>query len=132
MRPHIAIHVKKIAESVEFYKKVFDVEPQKQTASYAKFDLEKPPLNFSLIAGASVSRVSHLGIEVDSAGEVQHWKEKLQHRGILNSVEMKTNCCFARQDKVWFQDPDGNDWEVFYVHEQLPLNDENRADACCV
>ncbi len=132
MRPHISIHVKKVAESVEFYKKVFDVKPQKQTGSYAKFDLEKPPLNFSLLAGVPVSRVSHLGIEVDSAQEFEQWKEKLQNKGILNSVEMETNCCFARQDKVWFTDPDENEWEVFYVHEQLPLNDESMADACCV
>ena len=36
-------------------------------------------------------------------------------------AEEGTDCCYARQDKFWFQDPDGNSWEVFFVHEQLPV-----------
>jgi hypothetical protein len=30
---------------------------------------------------------------------------------------MQTDCCYAVQDKTWVQDPDGNDWEVFVVHQ---------------
>jgi hypothetical protein len=36
-------------------------------------------------------------------------------------TEDQTDCCYALQDKFWFQDPDGNSWEVFFVHKQLPV-----------
>jgi catechol 2,3-dioxygenase-like lactoylglutathione lyase family enzyme len=48
MRAHLSINVSNVSESVEFYKKVFGVNPQKQTADYAKFDLKDPSLNFSM------------------------------------------------------------------------------------
>ena len=30
-------------------------------------------------------------------------------------TEENTACCYALQDKVWVEDPDGNSWEVFVV-----------------
>lgn len=128
MRPHISINVKDVAKSVEFYKKVFGVEPQKQTASYAKFDLKSPALNFAMQSGGKPSRVSHLGIEVDSVEEVESWEARLREAGVLKAVEKDSDCCYARQDKAWFADPDGNAWEVFFVHEQLPLPEDRSAE----
>ena len=132
MRPHVSLNVSDVGKSVEFYKKVFGLEPQKQTQSYAKFDLKTPALNFSMQSGiGEISRVSHLGIEVDSADEVMKWQKALTEQGLVKLVESDTNCCFARQDKVWFTDPDGNEWEVFYVHEQLPVSEKVEKSACC-
>ena len=124
MRPHLSINVKSVAASVEFYGKVFGIAPQKQTQGYAKFDLKEPALNFSMLAaqnGRLPSRVNHLGIEVESAKEVGVWKDRLDSLGIKTLTEEGTDCCYALQDKVWFQDPDGNSWEVFFVHAQLPV-----------
>ena len=28
---------------------------------------------------------------------------------------IERTCCYARQDKTWVQDPNGNSWEFFYV-----------------
>ena len=67
------------------------------------------------------SSVGHLGIEVDSTEDVMKWQKRLSENGLVKLVESDTNCCFARQDKVWFQDPDGNAWEIFYVIEQMPV-----------
>lgn len=134
MRPHLSLNVKNVSESVEFYKKIFSVEPQKQTSDYAKFDLQKPSFNFTMqTAHSNESRVGHLGIEVDSSDEVLAWQKKLTEAGVLKLVESDTKCCFARQDKVWFQDPDGNAWEIFYVYEQLPITNEvkNSKSGCC-
>jgi catechol 2,3-dioxygenase-like lactoylglutathione lyase family enzyme len=130
MRPHISINVKNVAESVAFYQKVFGVAPQKQTGTYAKFDLKEPALNFAMQSGAKPSRVSHLGIEVDSAEEVAKWETRLKEQGLLQQSEKDSTCCYARQDKAWFTDPDGNNWEVFFVHEQLPVVEKN-AKSCC-
>jgi len=129
MRTHISLNVKDVAESVAFYEKIFGVNPQKQNSTYAKFDLTEPPLNLAMQSGAgAISRVSHFGIEVDSTDHMLRWQTRLTEQGLVKLVESDTKCCFARQDKVWFSDPDGNAWEVFYVREQLPVVE---APACC-
>jgi len=64
--------------------------------------------------------------------EIAAWKERLQGGGILDRVEKNTACCFARQDKLWFSDPDGNAWEVFVVHEQLPIDKTLANTGCCI
>lgn len=132
MRMHLSINVKNVSESVAFYEKAFGVKPQKQNSTYAKFDLNDPLLNFAMRSGAGeISRVSHLGIEVDSADEIMTWQKRLTEKGLVELVESDTKCCFARQDKVWFTDPDGNEWEVFYVREQLPITEKVERTACC-
>lgn len=123
MRTHVSLNVTDIAQSVEFYSKVFGKAPQKQVLEYAKFDLEQPPLNFSLLKASAQrprSCVNHLGIEVESAEEVRSWQKRLAAMQLIVLPEENANCCYARQDKFWFTDPDGNAWEVFFVHEQLP------------
>ncbi len=122
MRAHVSINVSNLNKSVEFYSRVFGVKPQKHTAEYAKFDLKEPQLNFSMHQVSEKrlpSRVNHLGIEVMDLKYVAEWKEKLEGQKIPVITEEETDCCYAKQDKVWFQDPDGNSWEVFFVHEQL-------------
>jgi catechol 2,3-dioxygenase-like lactoylglutathione lyase family enzyme len=75
MKTHISLNVRDVQASIGFYQKVFGVAPQKQAGDYAKFDLTTPPLNFSLIAApADLSRVNHLGIEVESAKELARWE----------------------------------------------------------
>ena len=133
MKTHISLNVRNVQNSVEFYRKAFGADPQKQTADYAKFDLITPPLNFSLVSSPrAISMVNHLGIEVESAHEVGKWERRLQEDGIVDRVEKDTDCCYARQDKVWFTDPDGNHWEVFTVLEQLPVTKSLKETGCCV
>ena len=133
MRPHISLDVRNVPDSVEFYQKVFGVAPQKQTTDYAKFDLMEPSLNLSLVSTSGrVSVVNHLGIEVESADDITRWQQQLLELGILEKVEEGIECCFARQDKLWFTDPDGNPWEVFTVHEQLAVTGTLKNTGCCV
>ena len=133
MRPHLSLDVYNVPASVEFYQKVFGVAPQKHTSDYAKFYLAEPALNFSLLSSSGrISAVDHLGIEVESIEEVAAWKTRLQNAGILARVEENVACCYARQDKVWFSDPDGNAWEVCTVHEQLPVEGPLANTGCCV
>jgi catechol 2,3-dioxygenase-like lactoylglutathione lyase family enzyme len=131
MRAHVSINVKDVAKSVEFYQSVFGIAPQKQTPDYAKFDLKSPSLNFSMQSGGDISKVSHFGVEVDSADDVMQWQKALTEKGLVKLVESDTKCCFARQDKVWITDPDGNEWEFFYVHEQLPVDQKPREKTSC-
>ncbi|MDF0645197.1 MAG: ArsI/CadI family heavy metal resistance metalloenzyme [Nitrospira sp.] len=132
MRPHLSLDVRNVPVSVEFYRKVFGLAPQKQTSDYAKFDLTRPALNLSLVSSTGrISSVNHLGIEVESPAEIAAWKDRLQQEGLIDRVEDNVACCFARQDKVWFSDPDGNAWEVFTVHEQLSVTGPVSNTGCC-
>ncbi|MEQ1794089.1 MAG: ArsI/CadI family heavy metal resistance metalloenzyme [Nitrospira sp.] len=133
MRPHVSLDVRHVPSSVEFYQKVFGIPPQKQTVDYAKFDLSTPALNLSLVSSTGkISSVDHLGIEVDSRDEIAQWKVRLQGVGVLERVDENTTCCFARQDKLWFTDPDGNAWEVFTVLEQLEVDGPLSQTGCCL
>jgi hypothetical protein len=69
---------------------------------------------------------------VDSIEEMAVWKQRLQEQSILEKVEERIACCFARQDKLWFSDPDGNAWEIFTVHEQLGVTGPLSTTGCCV
>ncbi|MBL0262518.1 MAG: VOC family protein [Leptospiraceae bacterium] len=137
LKPHIALVVKNVEESIEFYKKMFGIEPMKVRNGYAKFDLEFPSLNLTLNeAGQKVpqGRLSHLGIQVSSTEDVSKVKQYWEELGLSARDEIGVSCCYAIQDKTWVKDPDGNEWEVFVVLEdQLPEFKfmSGQANACC-
>ena len=85
MRPHVSINVSDVEKSVDSYKRVFGMDPQKKTVSYAKFDL--PILNFTMQSGEErmISQVNHLGIEVSSTDEETVWESRLIQAGILDT-----------------------------------------------
>jgi catechol 2,3-dioxygenase-like lactoylglutathione lyase family enzyme len=132
LKAHMALNVKNVEQSIEFYRKLFGIEPSKVRTGYAKFDVNNPPLNFTLNEGVVANRgaLSHLGIQVRSTEDVLATRQRWQENGLLPRDEMQTNCCFATQDKSWVRDPDGNEWEVFVVlQDNLPENAS--AGACC-
>jgi catechol 2,3-dioxygenase-like lactoylglutathione lyase family enzyme len=116
---HVAIHVKDLAKSIEFYRRLFGIQPCKVRRGYAKFAVSNPPLNFTLNEVStehSVSRsLSHMGIQVFSTEEVLAVRDRWIKEGLTPWDEMGTTCCHAVQDKAWVRDPDGNEWEVFVV-----------------
>ncbi len=129
LKAHLALNVKNVDTSIEFYKKMLGIEPSKVRAGYAKFDVENPPLNFTLnqVTFGERGALSHLGIQVASTADVLAMREQWHERGLLTRDEMDTNCCYAIQDKTWVRDPDGNEWEVFVVKEDnLPETEMRR------
>lgn len=117
MKTHISINVSDVKKSIDFYTKMFGVEPFKTRVDYAKFDVDNPPLNFTMnqrpfTHGGSLS---HLGLQVETTEEVLEMGKRWQENGLITLDEMKTDCCYSLQDKTWVQDPDGNSWEVFVV-----------------
>jgi catechol 2,3-dioxygenase-like lactoylglutathione lyase family enzyme len=119
LKAHIAINVKDVARSVEFYRKMLGIEPSKVRTGYAKFDAQNPPLNLTLnqVPFSGRGALSHLGIQVASTDDVLAMREQWAEAGLITRDEMQTNCCYALQDKTWVNDPDGNEWEVFVVLE---------------
>jgi catechol 2,3-dioxygenase-like lactoylglutathione lyase family enzyme len=115
-RLQLALNVPDIDEAVGFYSKLFATEPNKRKPGYANFAIADPPLKLVLFeqAGAD-SRLSHLGVEVLSTDEVAAHQARLTGEGVA-TVEENGTCCFAKQDKVWVDGPDGA-WEIYAVLE---------------
>jgi catechol 2,3-dioxygenase-like lactoylglutathione lyase family enzyme len=119
LKAHIALNVRDVERSTEFYRKMLGIEPCKVRAGYAKFDVQNPPLNLTLnqVPFGDRGALSHLGIQVASTEDVLATRERWARTGLITRDEMQTNCCYAIQDKTWVNDPDGNEWEVFVVLE---------------
>jgi catechol 2,3-dioxygenase-like lactoylglutathione lyase family enzyme len=129
-KTHLSLNVRNVAASVDFYRRMFAVEPLKQRPGYAKFDVTEPPLNLALNEVPGVSRsegLSHLGLQVQSTDDVLATRARWQDAGLATHDEMQTTCCYAKQDKTWVNDPDGNAWEVFVVLED---NVDQQATSC--
>ncbi len=133
LKVHVAINVRDLASSIEFYRKLFNLEPSKIRSGYAKFDVLNPPLNLSLNQHAfnEAGALSHLGIQVASTEDVLAVREQWRQRGLITRDEMQTDCCFATQDKTWVLDPDGNEWEVFVVLKDNLPEKVAEASTCC-
>ena len=133
LKAHLAINVRDVEQSIEFYKKMFGIDPSKVRTGYAKFDVQSPPLNFTLNQAPFVERgaLSHLGIQVASTTDVLAMRDNWTAAGLVPREEMQTDCCYALQDKAWVHDPDGNEWEVFTViQDNLP--EKGDSSGCCV
>jgi predicted lactoylglutathione lyase len=134
LKAHVALNVKDVKQSTDFYKKLFGSEPLKVRSGYAKFDVQSPPLNLTLNENdfSGQGALSHLGLQVGSSDDVRVIKDKWIAAGLHTRDEMQTNCCYALQDKTWVQDPDGNHWEVFVVlKDNLPEIPDTGAQTCC-
>ena len=114
---HIALNTDRLEQSIEFYRAFFGVEPAKVKPGYAKFEIDRPALNFTLNEGpvAGPGALNHLGIQVSSTEEVEAATQRLRDSGLATLSEKDTDCCYAVQDKVWVTDPNGYRWEVFVV-----------------
>jgi catechol 2,3-dioxygenase-like lactoylglutathione lyase family enzyme len=117
LKAHLALNVRNVEQSIEFYKKMLGIEPSKVRPGYAKFDVQNPPLNLTLNQASFNERgaLSHLGIQVSSTEDVLAVRQQWIEAGLITRDEMQTNCCYAVQDKTWVHDPDGNEWEAFVV-----------------
>lgn len=123
-KAHIAINVRSVEQSVEFYRKMLGLEPSKHHPGYAKFNAESPPLNLTLNERPFADRgaLFHLGIQVASTEAVFATRDRWKAAGLETRDELQIICGYALQDKSWVKDPDGNDWEVFVVHkDNLPF-----------
>ena len=63
-RVQLALNVTDVDRAVEFYSKVFGVEPAKRRPGYANFAIAEPPLKLVLIEGDDGGTLNHLGVEV--------------------------------------------------------------------
>ena len=113
-RVQLALNVSNIDEAVEFYSKLFNTEVTKRKPGYANFAIAEPPLKLVLIEGEGGGTLNHLGVEVETAEEVEAAESRLSTDGVQTTGVDDTTCCYALKTETWVNDPDGAPWE-FYV-----------------
>ncbi len=117
---HLSLNVADLGRSVEFFSRLFNVEPAKLRDDYAKFEVANPPLVLSLEPfEAGGAPVNHLGIRLPDSEQLVELQRRLESDGIACQREEGVACCYSRQTKFWVTDPDRNLWELYSVEEDL-------------
>ncbi|WP_254126862.1 ArsI/CadI family heavy metal resistance metalloenzyme [Aquihabitans sp. G128] len=135
-RVQLALNVSNIDEAVAFYSKLFNTEVNKRKPGYANFAIAEPPLKLVLIEGEGGGTLNHLGVEVDTAEEVEAAEGRLSADGVATTGIDDTTCCYALKTETWVNDPDGAPWE-WYVKtgdaEQMTnsIRTEGENAQCC-
>ena len=135
-RVQLALNVSNLQEAIDFYSKMFNATPAKVREGYANFAIVDPPLKLVWIeapkdAVAEYQHLNHLGVELDTTAQVESSIERFEQLGLVDSVEKDTTCCYAVQDKVWMESPDGAPWEYYTVLADAPTYYATADQKCC-
>ena len=113
-RVQLALNVADLDEAVDCYSRLLAAEPPKRRPGYANFAIADPPLKLVLFEAPDREvRLNHLGVEVADPAAVREHQARLTGEGI-DAAEGSGTCCFAAQEKVWIDAPDGS-WEIYAV-----------------
>lgn len=120
-RVQLSINVSDLEATVDFYSRLFASQPAKLRPGYANFVIDDPPLKLVLNSPGNgpAGTINHLGVEVESSEEATSADARLSAQGLSPEAAPETECCYARQDKTWVQDPDGLPWEYYTVLEHV-------------
>ena len=136
-RIHIHIAVDNLFESTTFYSTIFGTMPTVEQEDYAKWQLDDPAVNFAISTQGYSSGINHLGIQVDSAEELQELIQRFDNAEISYSSQEDITCCYTNSNKHWVLDPQGNAWESFLTLSDAPIfGEKTKRDSedtdCCI
>jgi hypothetical protein len=80
---------------------------------------EFPVHNTSTFSGGFICYFN-LTLQAQNTPTEMPIKCRLEYAGPMARDETQVACCYARQEKAWVADPDGNEREIFMVIEGLP------------
>ena len=134
-RVQLALNVSNLSNAIDFYSKAFSTQPAKVRDGYANFAIEEPLLKLVLIEASEGGTLNHLGVELETSNEVETMSRLLVDEGLTTEDELGVECCYARQDKVWVNDPDGAEWEWYTVLSDsdvmVPQLEPAKSSSCC-
>jgi catechol 2,3-dioxygenase-like lactoylglutathione lyase family enzyme len=114
MRLQLALNVSDLDKAVDFYSRMFGVEPAKTKPGYANFAIADPPLKLVLFEGqGEPGSINHLGVETQTADEVVAAEARLTESGLETTGVDDTECCYAMKTETWLQGPDDARWEWY-------------------
>ena len=116
MRVQLALNVKNLERSIDYYEKLFGVKVAKRRPGYANFAIDAPPLKLVLFEHPEADeRLNHLGVEVFEADQVAAASERISAEGLPHRVIKDERCCWAEKNTVYSEDPEGLMWEFYEV-----------------
>ena len=125
-RLHVHVAVDDLAQSIGFYSTLFGSPPAVTKPDYAKWMLDDPRVNFAISTRAGrAGGVDHLGIQVESDGELRELAGRLKAAGEITRDQEATTCCYARSNKAWVDDPSGVRWETFFTFGEATIYGED-------
>lgn len=133
-RFHVHVRVSDLAASVAFYSRLFDAQPSRQEADYAKWMLEDPRINFAISTRGEGVGLDHLGFQTDDTAELYELRQRAEAADMAVLDQGETACCYARSEKHWVTDPQGIAWEHFHSLGNIPVYGGGKAtedSACC-
>jgi len=135
-RLHVHIAVDDLDTSIGFYSTLFGAQPNVLKPDYAKWMLDDPKVNLAISQRNRVAGIDHLGIQVESDGELRELASRLKSAGERTRDEEATTCCYAQSNKAWVNDPSGVRWETFFTFGDATTYGEDEPEAiaqtsCC-
>jgi hypothetical protein len=111
----VSVAVGDVAQSVKFDAALFGAEPTVAKPNYAKWMLDDPRVDFSIVPGSVKTGVHHLGIQAESGEELETALERFTAADADTVAQPNATCCYAKSDKGWARDPQGIKWEAFHT-----------------
>src|SRR6476620_1561893 len=127
-RFHVHVPVNDLGKNIAFYSAMFNQQPTRTEADYAKWMLEDPPVNFAISTRGDAAGIDHLGIQVDSKEQLTEIRGHAASADMAILDEGETTCCYARSDKYWVTDPQGVAWEQFHTLGSIPVFSEHKKE----
>ena len=75
--------------------------------------LDDPRVNFAISTRGRQPGSNHLGIQAEDKAELKEIYGRLHQSGGTVIEQGETQCCYARSEKSWIDDPAGISWETF-------------------
>jgi catechol 2,3-dioxygenase-like lactoylglutathione lyase family enzyme len=114
MRLQLALNVSDLDKAVDFYTRMFGVEPAKTRPGYANFAIADPPLKLVLFEGqGDAGTINHLGVETETTEEVVAAEARLNEADLETTGVADTQCCYAQKTETWLTGPDAARWEWY-------------------
>lgn len=124
MRLQLALNVSDLDAAVDFYSRMFGVEPARRRPGYANFAIDEPPLKLVLFEATGTAddpdccddmagTINHLGVETETVEQVIEAEKRLSGAGLDTTGVDDTMCCYAEKSETWVTDPDGSRWEWY-------------------
>lgn len=126
-RLHVHVAVDNLERSIGFYSTLFAAEPSVRKPDYAKWMLDDPRVNFAISAHGRPGVVDHLGVQVETDGELRELAGRLKAAGEATRDQEATTCCYAQSNKSWVNDPSGIRWETFFTFGEATSYGEDEA-----
>ncbi|SOD22857.1 ArsI/CadI family heavy metal resistance metalloenzyme [Nitrosomonas ureae] len=135
-RFHVHIAVNNLQDNIQFYSLLFGTEPAVSKSDYAKWMLDDPYINFAISARGSKAGLDHVGIQVDSAEELNEINQRLTQATFPAAEQTNAQCCYATSNKNWTVDPQGIPWETFHSLTTIPTFGQDtsipvKTESCC-